>query len=69
MTGFYEKGISEKLYSSQITEIKKNSSGDFEVKTLDKIGIIKNGEEEIKDFEPVYLIKEIDGQYLIYEML
>lgn len=69
VTGFYEKGISEKLYSSQITEIKKNSSGDFEVKTLDKIGIIKNGEEEIKDFEPVYLIKEIDGQYLIYEML
>lgn len=68
VTEFYEKGISEKLYSSEITEIKKNDSGDFQVKTLEKIGVIKDGEEQIKSFEPVYLIKEIDGEYLIYEM-
>lgn len=69
VTGFYEKGISEKFYESCVKEIKKNDSGDFEVKVLEKVGVIKNGEEEIKDFEPCYLIKEIDGEYLIYEML
>lgn len=65
----YEKGIREKLYSFEITNIEELSEGQYEVKIDQKIGIINNGEEEVKDYKYTYIVEISNNDIYIVELI
>lgn len=66
---FFEKGISETLYEAKVENIEKVNDKEYRVKVYEKIGIIKEGSEEVKEFNSTYVVVKDGDQFLIREML
>lgn len=66
---FFEKGISETLYEANVENIEKINDKEYRVKVYEKIGIIKEGTEEVKEFNSTYIIIDDGEDLLIREML
>lgn len=66
---YYERGISETLYEAKVQNIEEINDRECRVKVYEKIGIIKEGKEDVKEFNATYIV-EFDGdKWLIREML
>lgn len=66
---YYERGISETLYEAKVQGMEKINDREYRVKVYEKIGIIKEGDENVKEFNSTYVI-EFDGtEWLIREMI
>ena len=66
---FFEKGISETLYEAKVENIEKINDKEYRVKVYEKIGIIKEGTEDIKEFNSTYVVVKDGEELLIREML
>ena len=66
---FFERGISETLYEANIENIEKINDKEYRVKVYEKIGIIKEGTEDIKEFNSTYVVVKDGEELLIREML
>lgn len=66
---YYERGISETLHSIEVTKIEKINDREYRVTVNERIGIIKSGSEEIKEFDNTYVVLNNDGNFKIREML
>lgn len=66
---FFEKGISETLYEAKVENIEKVNDKEYRVKVYEKIGIIKEGSEEVKEFNSTYVVVKEGDQFLLREML
>ncbi|MGD6816338.1 TcaA NTF2-like domain-containing protein [Metabacillus sp. 113a] len=64
----YSQNIVENLYMFNIESVRKTDINRFEVETYEEIGIEKEGKEEIKEFQWVYTVNYVNGEYLLSDI-
>ncbi|KZZ85310.1 TcaA NTF2-like domain-containing protein [Bacillus sp. SJS] len=64
----YNQNIVENLYTFNIESISKVGINMFEVETFEEIGIEKQGKEDIKEFQWLYTVQNVNGEYLLSDI-
>lgn len=64
----YSKGIVEHVYTFNIESVKKLEENIFEAETFEEISIESGGKEQVKEFQWLYTIQNVNGQFLLSDI-
>ncbi|MGE7667423.1 TcaA NTF2-like domain-containing protein [Ureibacillus composti] len=64
----FSQNITESIYEFDINSVNKINDNKYEVKTFEAIGINRDGEEEINEYQLVYTVENKNGQYLLSDI-
>jgi hypothetical protein len=64
----YNKGIIEHLYTFNIELVRRIDENKYEVQTFEEIGIEDGKKEDVEEFQWVYTVENVNGQYLLSDI-